>query len=70
MYLVLLSPIAATVAAIILFVRHRDRVQPERRVPAIVFALAIIISGAIGGCLGFLFGLNQACPQWGNLCFL
>jgi hypothetical protein len=44
-------------------------------VPAIVFVLAMLISGAIVGYFGFLFGLNQACggqagEEWGNLCFL
>jgi hypothetical protein len=66
----LISPISALVAAMILFARHCDRVQPKRRVPAIVFVLAMLISGAIVGYSGFLFGLNQACPQWGNLCGL
>jgi len=68
----IISPIAAIVAAIILYARHRNRVEPERRVPAIAYALAVIVSGAIGGYFGFFFGIERACsvPKPGNLCGL
>jgi hypothetical protein len=35
MFVGLISPIAAVIAAILLFGRHRARVEPERRVPVI-----------------------------------
>jgi CDP-diglyceride synthetase len=66
----LMSPIAAMVASIIFFVRHRDRVEPERRIPIIGYVLAIVVCAAIGGYFGVLFGIKQACPQLGNLCGL
>jgi heme A synthase len=66
----LISPVVAIMAAFILFIRHRARVEPEGRVPAIGYVLAVIVSGAIGGCFGLLFGLDQACPRLGNLCGL
>jgi CDP-diglyceride synthetase len=70
MILGLISPVAAIVAAIIFFVRHRDRVEPERRVPTVGYVLAIVICAAVGGYFGVAFGIEQACPQLGNLCGL
>jgi hypothetical protein len=66
----LISPIAAVIAAFILFVRHRARVEPERRVPVIGYLLAIIVCGVIGGFFGWISGLALACPMMGNLCGL
>ena len=66
----LVSPIAAIMAACVLFARHRERVEPERRVPVIGFILAICICGAIGGYFGLTFGIGLACPEMGNLCGL
>jgi hypothetical protein len=72
MMLGLVSPIAAIAAAFILYARHRDRVEPERRVPAIWYVLAVFICGAIGGTVGLFFGIEQACygPEASNLCGL
>jgi purine-cytosine permease-like protein len=70
MILGLISPLAAIVAAVNFFVRHRERVEPERRVPVIGYVLAIISCAAIGGYFGLVFGIGQACPQLGNLCGL
>jgi hypothetical protein len=72
MILGLISPIAAIVAACIIYGRHCDRVEPERRVSGIGYILAIIILGVIGGFVGLFFGIDQACrgPQAGNLCGL
>jgi hypothetical protein len=66
------SPIAAIVAAFVLYARHCDRVEPERRVPVIGYILAIVVCGAIGGYLGLGFGIHQACygPEAPNLCGL
>jgi hypothetical protein len=66
----LISPVAAIIAASVLFARHRDRVEPERRVPVIGFILATSICGAIGGTFGLLLGIGLACPEMGNLCGL
>ena len=68
----LISPIVAIVAAVLLYVRHRNRVEPGRRVPAIGYALAILICAAVAGYAGLVFGIQQACdaPKAGNLCGL
>ena len=62
----------AVAVAIILYARHRNRIEPERRVPTIGYALAITICGAIWGYLGLIFGIERACygPKPGNLCGL
>jgi len=72
MILGLMSPIATLVTAGILYARHRNRVEPERRVPVIGYVLAVIIAGAIGGYFGLFFGVERACsvPKPGNLCGL
>jgi len=51
---------------------NRERVEPERRVPVIVFVLALIVCAGVTGCLGLYFGLDLACssPTSGNLCGL
>jgi hypothetical protein len=66
----IIAPIAAIVAACVLFARHRKRVEPARRVPVIGFILAMSICGAIGGTFGLLLGIGLACPGMGNLCGL
>lgn len=68
----LISPIVAIVAAVLLYVRHRNRVEPERRVPVIGYVLAILICAAVAGYAGLVFGIQQACdaPKAGNLCGL
>ena len=67
-----LSPLIALASAIIFFLRHRERVQPERRVPVIAFILALIVCGVGAGCFGLYLGLELACklPNPGNLCGL
>jgi len=65
-----ISPIAAIVAACVLFARHRKRVEPARQVSVVGFILAMIVCGAIGGTFGLLFGIGLACPEMGNLCGL
>ena len=56
----------------VLFNRHRDRVEPERRVRAIAYVLAVIICGVISGYFGVIFGIQLACssPTSSNLCGL
>jgi hypothetical protein len=45
------------------YVHHRGRVEPGRRVPIIVFILALIVCAFLAGCLGLYLGLNMACPN-------
>ena len=54
------------------YIRHRNRIEPERRVPAVVYVLAVIVCGGIAGFLGVAFGTSWACsgPGAGNLCGL
>jgi hypothetical protein len=68
--LAMISPIAAIVAACVLFVRHRKRVEPARQVSVIGFILAMVVCGAVGGTFGLLLGIGLACPGMGNLCGL
>ena len=71
MLLPMLLPCAAIVSAFVFYARHRNRIEAGRRIPAIAFALAVIVCGAIGGYLGFIFGIAQACsgPKAGNMCW-
>ena len=72
MLLWLLLPCAAIVSAFVFYARHRNRIEADRRIPAIVFALAVIVCGALGGYFGMVFGVSQACygPTAPNLCGL
>ena len=72
MLLGFVSPCAAIASAFIFYARHRSRIEPHRRVPAIAFALAVIVCGSIGGYFGLFFGIEQACygPTAPNLCGL
>ncbi len=65
-------PLAAICAAILFYVRHRNRVEPERRVPVGVYVFAVIVCGTIAGFLGVVFGIKWGCsiPESGNLCGL
>jgi hypothetical protein len=65
-----ISPVAAIIAACVLFARHRKRVEPARQVSVIGFVLAMVVCGAIGGTFGLLLGIGMACPGMGNLCGL
>jgi hypothetical protein len=65
-----LWPVIAIGSAIFFYVRHRNRIEPERRVPVIVYILAMIICGGGVGFLGVVLGAAWACPGAGNLCGL
>jgi hypothetical protein len=67
-----LWPFTAICAAILFYVRHRKRVEPERRVSPIAYALAVIVCGGAAGCLGVIAGIQWGCsiPNAGNLCGL
>ena len=72
MLLGFLMPCAAIVSAFLFYAHHRNRIEPDRRIPAVAFALAVIVCGAIGGYFGLLFGIERACygPAAPNLCGL
>ena len=72
MILGLISPLVALLSAVLFYSRHRDRVEPERRVPSIAYGLAVIICGVISGYFGLVFGIQLACnsPTSSNLCGL
>jgi len=72
MFLGLISPLIALVCAIPFYFRHRDRVEPERRIPPIAYVLAVIVCGVIAGYFGVIFGIKLACNSAtsNNLCGL
>ena len=70
MLLGFLSPLAAIGFAVISYSRHRNRIEPERRVPVIGYVLGLIACGCIAGFVGLFWGIALACPQSGNLCGL
>ena len=72
MLLGFLSPLAAIVGAIVFYGRHRDRVEPDRRIPVGAYVLAVIACGALAGFFGLFWGIDQACygPTAPNLCGL
>ena len=61
MFLGLISPLVALLSAVLFYIRHRDRVEPERRVPGIAYVLSVIVCGVIAGYFGVIFGISQAC---------
>ena len=66
----LLSPPIALATALISYLCHRNRVEPERRVPAFAYVLALIVFGVVAGFAGMVEGNALACPAAGNLCGL
>lgn len=72
MLLGFLSPLAAIVGAIALYGRHRDRVEPDRRIPVGAYVFAVIAGGVVAGFFGLFWGIGQACygPTAPNLCGL
>jgi hypothetical protein len=66
------SPLVALLFAVLFYNRHRNRIEPERRVPGIAYVLAVIVCGVISGCFGVIFGIQLACdsPASSNLCGL
>jgi hypothetical protein len=72
MFLGLISPLVAFLSAFVFYFRHRDRVEPERRIPGIAYVLAVIVCGVIAGYFGLIFGISLACnsPTSSNLCGL
>ena len=70
MLLGFLSPCAAIVSAFLLYAHHCKRIEPERRIPGIAFALVVFVCGALGGLFGLSWGIDRACygPTEPNLC--
>jgi hypothetical protein len=66
----LLSPFAAIPIAIVLYVRHRQRIEPARQVPLAAYVLLLLVFAPIAGYAGMVGGMMLACPQAGNLCGL
>jgi len=68
----LISPLIALLSAIVFYVHHRERVEPERRMPLVAFILALIVCAGGAGFFGLYIGLELACktPNAGNLCGL
>jgi hypothetical protein len=68
-----ISLLVAIAAVIVLYNRHLNRVEPERRVSPIAYTLAAIVCGGIAGWYGLNFGIKlEGCssPGSGNLCGL
>ena len=58
-FLGLISPLVAFLFAFVFYFRHRDRVEPERRVPGVAYVLAVIVCGVIAGYFGLIFGIKS-----------
>src|SRR5438105_1123379 len=67
-----LWPAVAIGSAVFFYIRHRNRIEPERRLPPGVYVLAVIVCGIVAGFIGVVFGIRWACsiPGSGNLCGL
>jgi hypothetical protein len=65
-------PVVAIVSAAVFYIRHRNRVEPGRRLPLIVYLLALVVCGGAAAFGGMTFGAQWACarPDGGNLCGL
>jgi hypothetical protein len=72
MLLGFLSVCAAIKSSFAFYARYRNRMEAHRRIPAIAFALAVFICGAVAGYLGMVFGIAQACsgPKAANMCWV
>jgi hypothetical protein len=62
-------PFATIGAAVLFYVRHRNRIEPTRRVPVGLYILGVIVAGTVVGGLCVMFGIRWGCsmPQSGNL---
>src|SRR5690348_7149648 len=70
-FLAFLAPIPAIVCAPLFYSRHR-RARPERRLPALAYALILLVCAIVAYPFGLSFGASLACsdPTFGNLCGL
>jgi tetratricopeptide (TPR) repeat protein len=67
-----ISPFLAIFSAFVFYGLHCGRIEPERRVSVIGYALAVIVCGVTAGYFGLGFGIALACssPTSPNLCGL
>lgn len=70
--LCLLSPVPAIALAVIFYAVHcKRRPGPERRIPALAYALVLLVCAIAGYFFGMVYGIEWACsPPAGNLCGL
>lgn len=71
-FLCLLSPGLAIAFAAFFYAQHcKERPDPHRRIPAVVYALLLLIFAIGGFLLGMSYGIDWACSRpAGNLCGL
>jgi hypothetical protein len=66
-----LWPVIALGAAIFFYIRHCNRVERERRVPVLLYLVALVVCGGVAGLWGLDSGIRWACyTDPGNLCGL
>jgi hypothetical protein len=70
--LCLLSPGLAIGFAAVFYARHcKKRPDPERRIPAVAYALVLLVCAIAGYFLGMIYGIEWACSRPAdNLCGL
>ncbi len=70
--LCLLSPLIAIGLAIFFYAQHcKERPERERRIPALLYGLGLLVVAVGGYVLGLSYGIERACaPPADNLCGL
>ena len=70
--LCLLSPGLGIAFAVYFYALHcKRRPDPERRIPALAYALILLVCAIAGYFFGMIYGIDWACsPPAGNLCGL
>jgi hypothetical protein len=65
-------PVIATGCAILFYSGHARRAGADRRIPIVLYVVAVLVSGALAALAGMLTGIYWACsrPENGNLCGL
>jgi len=67
-----LWPLISIAAAVLFYLRHRQRRTVDQRMPPALYAVIVLGSGAVAAFGGVLAGVDLACsrPAPGNLCGL
>lgn len=67
-----LWPLVALGSAVFFYLRHSRLIEPTRRVPIVLYVLAVVMCGAVTGVVGIGLGIQWACsgPKADNLCGL
>ncbi len=69
--LAMFAPSVAIPVALLCYIYHRRRIEPERLVPAVAYAVAVVMWGGIAGSVGFGVGTRPCSfSAAGNLCDL